>query len=409
MSAPVPPHDGATRARGAVSGTALFRWSAATALAFHATLLLWSDGVRGGGDLTPHLRLIQLMAEKPALHNVYPPAYHVLGALLAPLVGLGAYPEWFALASAAALIGAFRVFQRTAELPDAAAALFAWAPYHFALTWCLPKIEVAGYAIALLGLAALLRGRRVWLALCVPAAFAVHTATALFLGLAGGVLALARRDLRAIGALAAGTLLALPLPLAHMADGCSFAQALLFSQADYLRAAPRAYYLEHWDRIVWLANPLAVAAALAGAASLWRRNRPVAWLCALIVALYLNELWLAPFGVRTTLDTLRGLTILAIPVAIAAGLAVEARPRYALGLVAATALLALATMHWVVPEACVSKPVAIAGIERFDVDRCRFRWRIHRPASRFRSDAQRGQIGANPVVDRAAPRERAPE
>lgn len=388
-----------------MTGRSLFRLSAGTALAFHAALLLASDGVRGGGDLVPHLRLIQRMGDAPALYNVYPPAYHLLGALLAPITGLGGYAEWFALASAAALIAAFRVFQRAAELPDASAAAFAWAPYHFALTWCLPKVEVAGYAVALLGLASLLRGRLVLLALCTAAAFAVHTAAALFLGLCGGVLALASRDLRALGALAAGSVLALPLPLAHMADGCSLAQALLFSQADYLRAAPRSYHLEHWDRIAWLANPVALAAAIAGAGALWRGNRPVAWLCVLIVVLYTNELWLAPFGLRTTLDALRALTILAIPVAVAGGVAVADRPALARALVGASAVLSLATTLFVVPQACVSKPVDLARVEAFDVDRCIFRWRYRKPPSR--SGAEGGQLRANRGVHRAAPGERA--
>ena len=118
-----------------MSGTAIFRASAAGALAFHALLLLYSDGLQGGADSVPHLRLVQLMGEEPGLHNVYPPAYHVFGALAAPLVGLAAYPEWFAWLSAAALIAGFRAFQRAAGLPDAAAALFAWSPYAFALTW----------------------------------------------------------------------------------------------------------------------------------------------------------------------------------------------------------------------------------------------------------------------------------
>jgi hypothetical protein len=387
-----------------MSERSLFRWSAATALAFHAVLLLSSDGLRGGGDLKPHLRLIQLMAEEPGLRSVYPPTYHGLGALTAPLTGLGAYPEWFAWLSAAALIAAFRMFQRAADLPDVCSALFAWAPYHFALTACLPKVEVAGYALALAGLASLLRGRHALLAICLVAAFAVHTATALFLGLTGGVLALCRRDLRGLAALAVGTLLALPLPLAHLWDGCSLAQALLFSQDDYLRAAPRAHNLEHWDRILLLANPLALAAAVSGAGALWRRDPAVAGVCGLIALLYLNELWLAPFGVRTTLDALRALTILAIPIAVAGGLAISARPGLARAVIAASALLALVASVWVVPSACVSKPIVLSEIESFDVDRCRFRWRYRQPAAgptsgRSGARAERDELRPDDLVD----------
>jgi hypothetical protein len=37
------------------------------------------------------------------------------------------------------------------------------------------------------------------------------------------------------------------------------------------------------------------------------------------VLLYFNNMWLAPFGQRTAVSLLRGLSILAIPVAVAAG------------------------------------------------------------------------------------------
>src|SRR5262245_1163979 len=165
------------------------------------------------------------MAEEPGLHNVYAPAYHALGALLSPLLGLAAYPQLFAWLSAAALIAAFRLFQRSAGLPDAASALFAFAPYAFALTACLPKVEAAGYACALVGLAALLRGRPVWVSVALVAAFLVHTAAALFLGLCGGALALWRRDWRGLAALAVGSAIALPLPLAHLRAGCGLGEA----------------------------------------------------------------------------------------------------------------------------------------------------------------------------------------
>jgi hypothetical protein len=382
-----------------MSGSALFRWSAAAALILHAALLLIGDGVRGGGDLVPHLRLIQRMAEEPALRSVYAPAYHVIGALVAPVTGLAAYPEWFAWWSAAAFIAAFRRLQLAAALPDACSAVFAWAPYHFALTWCLPKVEVAGYAVALAGLTCVLRRRHLGVAVCLVGAFLFHTAAALLLGLLGGILALASRDPRALGALAVGTLVALPLPLAHVADGCTLAQALLFSQYDYLRGAPSAHNLASWHRILLLANPIALLAAGAGARALWRRQRPVAVVCVAIAAVYLNELWLAPFGLRSTLDTLRALTLLAVPVALAAGVAVEARPHLARALVAASALLALAASLLVVPDACVSKPLDIARVGAFEVDRCMFRWRR---AAASRARAEGGELRADLDVDRTA-------
>lgn len=394
-----------------MSGRALFRWSAAGALVFHALLLLRTHGVEGGGDLVPHLRLVQRMAEDPALRSVYPPFYHALGALAAPWVGLAAYPEWFAWASAAALIAGFRSLQRAAGLPDAAAAIFAWAPYGFALTRCLPKIEAAGYALAFLGLALVFRRRYVALAATLAATFWVHTAAALFLGLAGGVLALARREPRALAALAVGTLGAVPLVAAHLAAGCSLPEAVLFSRGDYLRAAPRLANLAQWDRLLVLANPIALVAAVAGASRLWREHRTVAVLCVLITVLCLNELWLAPFGARTTLDLLRGLTLLAVPVAIGAAIHLEERHSGAVALVGASAVLAVLASGWVVPDVCVSKPVDVGGVARFEVDRCTFRWRVAHPAPRASrgARAEPSQVLADRRVQRPPDLESAPQ
>lgn len=373
-----------------MSGTALFRLSAGGALIVHALLLVLRDGLHGGGDLTPHLRLVQLMAENPGLRSVYAPLYHGVGALLTPVVGLAAYPQWFAFGSAAALIAGFRFFQRATGLPDAASAIFAWAPYTFALTRCLPKIEAAGYALAFVGLGLLWQRRHFWLAICVAATFVVHTAAALFLGLCGGVLALSLRDPRALFALAGGAMAAAPLFAAHLAAGCSLAEAFLFSDGDYLRAAPRVRALAHWDRILVLANPVALVAAAWAAPEVWRRHRPLAILAGFITVLYLNELWLAPFGSRTTLDLIRGLTVLAFPLSISAGVFVASRPGVALGVVGASAAFAVLATLLVTPEVCVSKPIDVTRIERFDVDRCAFRWRPARSRSRSRSESRSG-------------------
>ncbi len=355
-------------------GTRLFWWSSGAALALHAALLFGAAPLRGGADLEPHLRLIQLAGESPALRNVYAPAYHWLGALFAGGFGLAAYPKWFALASAAGLIAGFRFFQRAAALPDAAAAVFAWFPYLFALSWCLPKVEAAGYALAFTAFGLVLKRRYVALALVVAATFWVHTAAALFCGLCGGVLAVARRDGRALCALGAGGLGAAPLIGAHLAAGCTLAQALLFSQGDYLRVAGRWTSLEVWDRIAVLAGPIALVAAALGARDTWRRHRPVALLCTAVVALYLNELWLAPFGVQTTLNLLRGLTVLAFPVAITAGVALAERPRAAVAVVAACAVWATGATLWTVPRSCYVKRIDVDAVSSLVVARCSFRW-----------------------------------
>ena len=271
----------------------LFWASAVGSIGLHAWLLFANGPLHGGADLNPHLRLIQLMVDEPALRTPYPPTYHALGALLTPWIGLSAYPKWFALVSAIGLIAGFRSFQRGAGLPDEASALFAWAPYAFSLSWCLPKIEAAGYAIAFAALGLLVRRHYVGLALALAATFFVHTAAALFAGLCGGVLALSRRDARALGALAIGSLGAVPLLASHLAAGCSLAESLLFSPGDYLRSQSPVWSLDRFLRVFVLAGPIAIAAALFGARHLWERERSLAVLCVVVLALYLNELWLA--------------------------------------------------------------------------------------------------------------------
>ena len=175
-------------------------WSCAVgAMGLHALLVFSAPELRGGADLLPHLRLVQLMGEAPALRNVYAPAYHALGALVSPLTGIILYQKVFTLAAAAIWIAAFRFFQRAADLPSASSALFALAPYSFALSSCPPKVEVLGYALAFLALGLLARRRYAAVAAVVATTFWVHTASALFLGIAGGVFALASRDLRGTG------------------------------------------------------------------------------------------------------------------------------------------------------------------------------------------------------------------
>jgi hypothetical protein len=335
--------------------------------------------LQGGADLKPHLRLMQLMSQEPGLRSVYAPAYHVLGALLAAWLGPAGAVKTLAFASAAALIAGFRSFQRAAKLPDVTAALFAWAPYGFALSWCLPKVEAAGYGLAFAGLGLLLRRRHRAVAVVLAATFLVHTAAALFFGLCGGMLALATRDRRGLLALAAGCLLASPLFAAHLAAGCRAAQALLFSRGDYLRSATGWSSLAVWDRVLALAGPIALVCAALGAGRLWREHRPVAIVAAGVVLLCINELWLAPLGVRTTFNLLRGLTVLAFPVAAAAGVYLAPRPRAALAVSVACAVWAVGCAWLVLPGACHRTPVDLAEIGSLELDRCSFRWGISAP------------------------------
>jgi hypothetical protein len=361
----------------------------AASLALHALVLFGTPELHGGADIVPHLKLIQLMGEEPGLRNVYAPAFHVLGALAAPVVGLENFPKLFGLAGVLALLAAFRFFQRSARLPAESAALYALFPYLFALSWSLPKVEVFGYALLLAGLGLMLRRRHLGVALVLAVSFAVHTASALLLGFTAGVLALARADWRGIAALAVGTLGFLPLLVAHMADGCTPAQALLFSQDDYLRATTNWSSFAIMDVIVLLASPCALVLAAFGARALWRRDRPVAITCGAIVLLYLNELWLAPLATRTSMDLFRGLSALAIPVSVSAGVALAELPRLRPWLLAFCALWAGLSVVYVVPRSYHVRVVELHELDYIRVERCTFGWsgpskhrrRIQQPAA----------------------------
>jgi hypothetical protein len=354
---------------------------AGLALAIHVALLFAAPGLQGGADLLPHLRLIQLMGGEPSLRSVYAPAYHALGALASPLVGLERYPRLFALLAAAAWIAAARLFQRSFGLPSATACLLVLAPYSFCFSWCIPKVEALGIALVLTGLSLLARARHLGLAALVGATFYVHTASALLLGFSCGVLALARRDHRALLFLAVGALLGGTLTLSHVVAGCSFAEALRLTSRDYLIANPWSSWAVR-EVVLILASPLTLGLALLGAPGHWRRQRSLAVLSLVLVVVYLNEIWLAPFGRRISLDLLRGLSVLAIPVAIAGGMALHARPRLAPWLLGLCAAWAVASSFWIVPRSCMVRPIALEELKDLQVARCEFTWRgpaIQRP------------------------------
>ena len=345
------------------------------AVLFHAGLLFGRDGLWGGGDLVPHLRLIQAVSVSPGLYNPYAPAYHWLGAALAPAVGLELYTRLFALGAALFLIAGFRSFQRAAGLPDACTALFALTPFLLSLSWCVPRVEAAGYALLLFGLGFLLRGRYLALAAAVAACFYVHTAAALLFGLAAGTLALVRRDARALVGLAVGSLGALPLVIAHLDAGCTFAQALLFAPGGYARSLEEELLPPQWPWLPLLANPVALVAAALGAPLVWRRSRSLAWLAAALAALWATNFWLAPFGIRTLVTPLRGLSVLAIPVALSAGLWAAGRARREAVLLGVSAIFAAVSLKLVVPHACYVRPISPAEIDGVYVSRCEFLWR----------------------------------
>lgn len=345
------------------------------ALLLHALLLFGREGIWGGGDLVPHLRLIQTVGASPGLYNTYAPGYHWLGALLAPALGLELYTRLFGLGAALLLIAGFRSFQRAAQLPDASTALFALTPFLLSFSWCVPRVEAAGYGLLLFGLACVLRGRHVALALLLAACFYVHTAAALLFGLSAGLLALVRRDVRSLAALALGALGAAPLVAAHLRAGCTFAQALLFAPGGYARSLQEPLLPENWPWLAPLAGPVALVAAALGAKALWRASRPLAVFAVALVALWGTNFWLAPFDVRTLVTPLRGLSVLAIPVAMSAGVWCAARPgREALWLALAAAFATAASLL-VVPQACFVRPILLSELDGVHVERCEFLWR----------------------------------
>jgi hypothetical protein len=350
----------------------------------HGILGFGRDGIVGGSDLLPHLKLIQAVTVSPGLYNTYAPAYHWLGGALAPVLGLELYAKGFGFAAALFLIAGFRSFQRAAGLPDACTALFALTPFLLAYSWCTPRVEAAGYGLLLFGLGFLVRGQRAALALAVAACFYVHTASALLFGLSAGALALARRDPRALAALGVGALGAVPLLAAHAAAGCTIPQALLFAQGGYSLSLHDPLVPANWRWLAPLINPLALAAAGLGARATWRTHRPVAWLALLLAVLYGCNLWLAPLGVRTLVTLLRGLSVLAIPVAIAAGIWAAGGPRRTLALLGLSAVYAVVSVPAVVPKACFVRPILLEEIDGLHVERCEFLWRAaqHPPAER---------------------------
>ena len=166
----------------------------------------------------------------------------------------------------------------------------------------------------------------------------------------------------------------LPLFAAHWMAGCSPAEALLFSRGDYLRSGAGWSSLPMLPRIAALAGPLTVVCALFGARRLWEQHRPVAWLALTATLLWANELWLLPLGSRTTLNLLRGLTVLAFAIAAGAGVFLEHRPRAARAIIVASAIWALGCAALALPGSCYREPVDWEQQQHLIVDRCTFRW-----------------------------------
>jgi hypothetical protein len=163
--------------------------------------------------------------------------------------------------------------------------------------------------------------------------------------------------------------------IAHLGAGCSFAQALLFAPGGYARSLVEELLPPQWPWLAPLANPVALLAAVPGARATWQRSRPLGWLAAALLALWATNFWLAPFGIRTLVTPLRGLSVLAIPVALCAGVWGAERARREAVLLGLSAIFAVVSLPLVVPHACYVRRIALAEIEGVHVNRCEFLWR----------------------------------
>lgn len=376
-------------AKASDAGTAsarLFRISAALAIALHVYLIFGRDGFWGGGDLVPHLHVMEAMREKLALYTTYAPGYSMLGAFVTPALGVEQYAKFFALAASLLLMAGFRFFQRAAGLPDTASAVFVFTPYLLALSSCTPKVEALGYGLLLFCVGLLLKKNYLGATLVLATSFYWHTASALLLGLVGGVLCLARRDVRGLAALAFGSVLAAPLVAAHLEAGCSLAESLMLARGGFSPVAGTRVVPPNWPWLLPLMNPATLVAAVLGAASTWRQHRPIAILCGVFVFLYLNNVWLAPFEIRTLVTLLRGLTMLAIPIAIAGGVYASHSRRAAVCVVGLAAAVAVASVPTAIPNACFTKRIDIAQVANTSIERCVFLW--HMPADRRAKSTQ---------------------
>ena len=126
----------------------------------------------------------------------------------------------------------------------------------------------------------------------------------------------------------------------------------------------------------------AVESAIPGAAAVWTRDRALAALCGVLVVLYLQELWLAPFGAGTTVNLNRGLSLLVIPVVVSAGVWLASRPRLAPWVLGLAALWCVGCALTVARQPIFSRPVAIEEIRELRMVRCRFGWNAPHAAHR---------------------------
>ena len=161
-------------------------------------------------------------------------------------------------------------------------------------------------------------------------------------------------------------------------------QCLLFNRSGYWDSPNTGLVPENWQSIALLASPVLIVVAGLGAGALWRHSIPLACMGAAFLLIYTNQAWMAPFGVRSVVGFDRGLPLLAVPVAMSAGLYLE-RGRWLRWIVVGlSALWLVTTAATVLPGSCFVRPIAESELEGMQVERCSFTWRspARRPEGR---------------------------
>jgi hypothetical protein len=123
-----------------------------------------------------------------------------------------------------------------------------------------------------------------------------------------------------------------------------------------------------------LAAPLVVALAVPGGRHLWRNQRSLAWACLALLVVGTNAIWLAPFGLRTGVDLIRGLSLVSIAVAIPAGFILTRGVRLRQVVLGLWALWLIGCTVWAMPRACHTRPISLVAVNELEVARCQFAW-----------------------------------
>ena len=289
----------------------------------HIAVLFRTSNLIAGGDMYVHLRLIELSFSSFDIRNVYAPLYHILGAFLAPILGLSIYVKLFALTTALSLMLSFDFFRRSANLPVECSYFFFLNPYLIYCSYQPPKIELLGYTFMFLSLAHLFRRQYAWLAVSIAFGFWAHTAAALFSLMCLGILSVFDRNWKGLFAGAFGFLLVTPLISVHLQDGCELIDALFFFTIKAYKGETYSPSLEELVTILFLLNPLVFLYTLFGVQTTWQHSRAITMLGAALIGIYLHPLliWvLNSSKVGDAIDLQRGISALYLPLSVFSGM-----------------------------------------------------------------------------------------